>query len=55
MDREQALPTPDLLFARVNLAVQPYYDDDDIGAGESLEVLAPVDEGAGMNQADAPE
>jgi LmbE family N-acetylglucosaminyl deacetylase len=40
MDLEQVLPKPDLLSARVVLAVQPHYDDNDIGAGGTLISLA---------------
>jgi N,N'-diacetylchitobiose non-reducing end deacetylase len=40
MDLEQVLPKPDLLSARVVLAVQPHYDDNDIGAGGTLASLA---------------
>ena len=28
------LPVPDLLLAKKILAIQPHYDDNDIGAGE---------------------
>ena len=40
MDLEQVIPKPDLLTARVILAVQPHYDDNDIGAGGTLAALA---------------
>lgn len=40
MDLEQVLPKPDLLSARVILAVQPHYDDNDISAGGTLVSLA---------------
>jgi LmbE family N-acetylglucosaminyl deacetylase len=38
------LPVPDLLAARRVLAIQPHYDDNDIGAGGTLALL--VDAGA---------
>ena len=40
MNLEQLLPKPDLYAARVILAVQPHYDDNDIGAGGTLAALA---------------
>jgi LmbE family N-acetylglucosaminyl deacetylase len=40
MELEQVIPKPDLLYARVILAVQPHYDDNDIGAGGTLAALA---------------
>ena len=40
MHLEQAIPKPDLLTARVILAVQPHYDDNDFGAGGTLAALA---------------
>jgi len=40
MDLEQAFPKPDLLTAKVILAVQPHYDDNDFGAGGTLAALA---------------
>jgi len=40
MDLQQVLPKPDLLSARVVLAVQPHYDDNDISAGGTLNSLA---------------
>lgn len=40
MDLQQVLPKPNLFTARVILAVQPHYDDNDIGAGGTLALLA---------------
>ena len=40
MDLEQVIPKPDLLTAKVILAVQPHYDDNDIGAGGTLAALS---------------
>lgn len=40
MDLEQVIPKPDLLSARVILAIQPHYDDNDIGAGGTLANLS---------------
>ena len=40
MQLEQVIPKPDLLTARVILAVQPHYDDNDMGAGGTLAALA---------------
>jgi LmbE family N-acetylglucosaminyl deacetylase len=40
MDLEQIIPKPDLLTAKVILAVQPHYDDNDIGAGGTLAALS---------------
>ena len=40
MHLEQAIPKPDLLTARVILAVQPHYDDNDFGAGGTLAAMA---------------
>src|SRR4030065_427995 len=37
---KKAIPKPDLLTARVILAVQPHYDDNDFGAGGTLAALA---------------
>ncbi len=36
---ESILPVPDLLTARKILAIQPHYDDNDIGAGGTLATL----------------
>ena len=35
-----AIPGPDLLAAKRILAIQPHYDDNDIGAGGALAALA---------------
>lgn len=40
MELEQVIPKPDLLTAKVILAVQPHYDDNDFGAGGTLAALA---------------
>ena len=40
MDISHVLPKPDLNSARIILAVQPHYDDNDIGAGGTLAALA---------------
>jgi LmbE family N-acetylglucosaminyl deacetylase len=40
MDLQQVIPTPDLTAAKIILAVQPHYDDNDIGAGGTLAALA---------------
>ena len=40
MDLNQVLPKPDIHAARVILAVQPHYDDNDAGAGGTLAALA---------------
>jgi LmbE family N-acetylglucosaminyl deacetylase len=42
MDLEQVLPKPDLMSAKVVLAIQPHYDDNDISAGGTLAALAQV-------------
>jgi LmbE family N-acetylglucosaminyl deacetylase len=39
MDSEHILSKPDLFSARVVLAIQPYYDDNDISAGGSITSL----------------
>jgi LmbE family N-acetylglucosaminyl deacetylase len=44
MDLEQLLPKPDLLSAQKVLAIQPHYDDNDIGAGGTIASL--VEHGA---------
>lgn len=36
---ESIVPTPDLMSARKILAIQPHYDDNDIGAGGTLALL----------------
>lgn len=40
MDLEQVFPKPDLQAAKVILAVQPHYDDNDISAGGTLAALS---------------
>ena len=40
MELEQVIPRPDLHSARVILAIQPHYDDNDFGAGGTLAALA---------------
>jgi LmbE family N-acetylglucosaminyl deacetylase len=40
MDLGQILPKPDLLAAKIILAVQPHYDDNDIAAGGTLAALS---------------
>lgn len=40
MDLQQIIPKPDLLAARILLAIQPHYDDNDISAGGTLSLLA---------------
>jgi N,N'-diacetylchitobiose non-reducing end deacetylase len=46
MNLDQILPKPELRSARVILAVQPHYDDNDIGAGGTLAAL--VETGANL-------
>ncbi|MFZ2097917.1 MAG: hypothetical protein WAV05_14890 [Anaerolineales bacterium] len=44
MDLEHILPKPDLFSARVVLAIQLHYDDNDINAGGSITSLVEQDE-----------
>ena len=46
MDLDQVLSKPDIHAARVILAVQPHYDDNDAGAGGALAALVGVSESA---------